>query len=169
MTTDGPPGPLYPDFRTEAQRRSDGRIAAAQSQALDNSNADPRGANALINRLLAERERAQGSDKPPSLIDVIWPEQSGEQHPILVARDQLLLRNPAGPRPGWTARDRRSAKQVHDHGRVDAVVPGPPQRLRPVDPLGRDGQIGHCSSVPASDAASASTLSLLALSTVAIF
>jgi thermitase len=108
MTTDGTPGPLYPDFRSETQRRSDGRIAAAQSQALDNSNADPRRANALINRLLAERERAQGSDEPPFPIDVIWPEQSGEQHPILVARDQLLLRNPAGPPPGAEHDDTRT-------------------------------------------------------------
>jgi thermitase len=108
MTTDGTPDPLYPDFRSEAQRRSDGRIAAAQSQALDNSNADPRGANALINRLQAERERAQGSDDPPFLVDVIWPDQLGHQHPILVARDQLLLRNPVGPQPGAEHDDTRA-------------------------------------------------------------
>jgi thermitase len=108
MTTDGTPSPRYPDFRSEAQRRSDGRNAAAQSQALTESNADPGRADALIRRLLAVREQLQsGPGDPPGLIEVIWPEQPG-QHPILVARDQLLLRNPAGPPPAAEHDDTRT-------------------------------------------------------------
>jgi thermitase len=108
MTTDGTPGPLYPDFRSEAQRRSDGRIAAAQSHALTNSNADPRRADDLTRRLQAVREQLQsGPGDPPVLIDVIWPDQPG-QLPILVARGQLLLRDPAGPRPGTEHDDTRT-------------------------------------------------------------
>ena len=109
MTTDGTPGPLYPDFRSETQRRSDGRIAAAQSQALTESNTNPRRADDMIRRLQAVREQLQsGPGDPPILIDVIWPDQSGEQHPILVARDQLLLRDPAGPPPGAEHDDARA-------------------------------------------------------------
>jgi subtilisin family serine protease len=109
MTTDGTPGPLYPDFRSETQRRSDGRIAAAQSQALTESNTNPRRADDMIRRLQAVREQLQsGPGDPPILIDVIWPDQSGEQHPILVARDQLLLRDPAGPPSGAEHDDTRA-------------------------------------------------------------
>ena len=108
MTTDGTPGPLYPDFRSEAQRRSDGRIAAAQSQALTESNTNPRRADDMIRRLQAVREQLQsGPGDPPVLIDVIWPEQHGQQHPVLAARNQLLLRNPAGP-PGAEHDDTRT-------------------------------------------------------------
>ena len=109
MTTDDPSGPLYPDLRSESQRRSDARIAASQSQALTDSNTDPGRADDKIRQLQAVRDELQsGPGDPPLPIDVLWPGQSGRRHPILVARNQLMLRVPTGPHHGAEHEDART-------------------------------------------------------------
>ena len=115
MTTDGTPGPLSPDFRSEAQRRRDGRIAAAQSQALANGNADPGQGDEKIRHLQAIRERLQsGPGAPPDQIEVIWPEEPGQRPPILVVQGELLLREPTAPPPGAEHDDRAEGDRGGD-------------------------------------------------------
>jgi hypothetical protein len=123
MTTDGTPSPLDPDFRSEAQRRRDGRIAAAQSQALTNGNADPGRGDETIRRLQAVRERLQsGPGVPPDQIEVIWPDEPGQRPPILVVRGELLLREPTAAPPGADHEDRAEEDRGGDTDAYEQAV-----------------------------------------------
>lgn len=142
MTSNGTPGPLYPDFRSEDQRRRDGRIAAAQSQALTDSNTDPSRADDLIRRLQAVREQLQsGPDDPPFQIDVIWPDQRDRRHPVLIARGELLLRVSAGPQPEPGPEPHPDHATARTGGEVPADQPADQEADRLLRQLGFQPQI----------------------------
>jgi hypothetical protein len=86
----------FPDRRDEAQRQRDSDVASIQSAALNRANADRAEADALVGRLLAQRQAAR-SDPAPFPVEVLRRPGSsghGDEGSVLVVRGELLLRVP---------------------------------------------------------------------------